>query len=150
MGFGPLGGDLKLGEADLEVEAGLRSAVLISLFSDGRAAPEQMPPEESDPRGYWAGDAGYGSLLWTLRRSKATQATALAAEDYCRQALAWLVEDGVASEVEVSTQYDAQRRLCISITITRSRENRTWDHVWADELNVAGAVGETQISIQGA
>ena len=66
-------GDIAVFGADLELDEGLRSAILLSLFSDARAQPGDVA-EDEDPRGYW-GDAltegdRFGSRLWLLERSK--------------------------------------------------------------------------------
>ena len=61
----------------LRAERGLRSAVLISLFTDRRAEPGDVP-EGEDPRGWWAdvlGEEGdrIGSRLWLIDRFEADE-----------------------------------------------------------------------------
>lgn len=109
--------DLLLGNGQLATDAGMRTAILISLFSDARAADdEQLPEAGGDRRGWWGDafardarpDAGtardanrIGSLLWLLSRSKITARTLAQAQQACAEALAWLVRDGIASAVRV-------------------------------------------------
>lgn len=102
--------DLVLADGALATDDGLRTAVIISLFTDARARADDPLAEGEDPRGWW-GDAfntdpsdRTGSLLWQLARAKATQATATRARDIVREALAWMTEDGVASAVEITTE----------------------------------------------
>jgi phage gp46-like protein len=94
------GGDVVLFGFDLERDDGMETAVIISLFTDRRASAEQIPPEypQDDLRGYW-GDIisasatdQTGSLLWLLAREKELPQTLSRAEQYCREALAWMVD----------------------------------------------------------
>lgn len=94
--------------ADLATDRGLTTAVILSLFTDRRAADDDVPPsgDPTDRRGWWAdeflevpGDR-YGSRLWLLARAKRTNETVLRAKEYISEALAWMLEDRVASAVE--------------------------------------------------
>jgi phage gp46-like protein len=120
-------GDWALAGADLARDSDLATAVIISLFTDRRADVDDVIPDGSgDRRGWWA-DAfrarPIGSKLWLLERAKKTEATRLAALDYVEQALAWLVEDGVAADVAVDVQWQAGRApqgfLGVTVAITR-------------------------------
>ncbi|WP_269501113.1 phage GP46 family protein [Burkholderia sp. IMCC1007] len=87
----------------------LPSAVLISLFTDRAANPDDAIPDGSgDPRGWW-GDIGedkpIGSRLWLLDRSKQTQEVLSDARDYIFEALQWLVDDGVVASIDAQTQW---------------------------------------------
>ena len=100
--------DVAVSGADLVREAGLRTAVIISLFTDRRAEPGDIPDGE-DPRGWW-GDAltdddRIGSRLWLLGRSKQTADVPVLAEEYTREALEWFVEDGIADRVDASAEW---------------------------------------------
>lgn len=115
-------GDLGVRDFDLAHEDGLRSAVLISLFTDARASEDELPEGESDRRGWWGdalsdGDAT-GSLIWLLEREKETPEVAARAEAYAREALAWMVTDGVATAVAVSAAWVARGRLEVEAAIT--------------------------------
>ena len=109
--------DLLLSGGRLATDAGMRTAILISLFSDARAADDETLPEAGgDRRGWWGDahardarpDAGtardmnrIGSLLWLLSRAKITPRVLAQAHQACEEALAWLVRDGIASAVRV-------------------------------------------------
>lgn len=104
------GNDLATGVAPGGVLAhdDLRTAVILSLFTDrGTAWQDSL---EGTP---------LGSRLYRLRRAKRTQQTLLQARDYCREALAWLVSDGVASSVAVQAAW-AGTILEIGITVTQA------------------------------
>lgn len=106
-----LSGDLRVVNGQLEPEAGLLTAVVISLFTDRRArADDPLPARETNRRGWWgdvlpeaAGDQ-IGSRLWLLSREKTTEQVRLRAIEYAREALAWLREDGIAEDVEIEAE----------------------------------------------
>ena len=102
--------DLALDAALLSEDDGLETAVILSLFSDARAKDDDiLPLGQTDRRGWW-GDAypaatgdTLGGRMWLLRASKQLQQSLNDARGYAEEALAWLVEDGVARRVEVET-----------------------------------------------
>ena len=119
---------------DWQVQAGalasgddLTTAVLISLFTDRRAAPSDVIPDgTTNRRGWWAdidtsGNLDeWGSRLWLLDRSKSpTQQVLNDAITYCNEALAWMVTDGVAASVNVTAQWNAVNFLAIQVIINK-------------------------------
>lgn len=136
------GGDLVLRGQDLLRDDGLESAVLLSLFTDRRATPEQLRADDdpSDLRGYWGdvapsveGDTT-GSMLWLLKREKQSDETLSRARQYAADALAWLSDDKIASAVTVATSYVAPGMMRIDVTIARptgSKANYRYDYEWA-------------------
>ena len=103
--------DLRVSGRDLLADDSLYTAVVISLFTDARArAEDELPPEfdRDDRRGYW-GDAlegeSVGSRLWLLAREKDTARVRARAEQYAREALAWLVSEGLARAVDVTAAH---------------------------------------------
>lgn len=122
---GTLTGDLALGLGGLERDATLRSQVLISLFTDRRAAPDDPLPEPGTDRRGWVGDAlatiegdRIGSRLWLLRRAKQTEETRVRAIGYVREALAWLIEDRLAVRVDVDAAWLRTGTLGCRVKIT--------------------------------
>lgn len=104
------GADLALEQFALATDDGLETAVILSLFSDARAHDDDaLPIGQTDRRGWWADaypvEAGdrFGSRLWLLRASKQLQQALNDAKQYAEEALAWLVDDGVAKKIEVET-----------------------------------------------
>ncbi|MCA3418093.1 MAG: phage GP46 family protein [Roseomonas sp.] len=103
----------------LASETALQTAVVLSLFTDARARPDDGA--EGDRRG-WVGDAftpedRYGSRLWLLKRQKQTEETRRRAEDYANEALAWLVEAKLAISVSVTAAWVARGVLGLSVSI---------------------------------
>jgi len=111
--------DLKRGVDDLVNETGLTTAVLISFFLDRRAEPDdELPADDGDRRGFWAdkyaereGDL-IGSRAWLLERSADRAGNAKKLEEYHREALAWMLEDGVVSRVEL--KYEAAPQVLLA------------------------------------
>lgn len=124
------GGDLLLQGADLATDDGLETAVALSLFTDALAGNDEVPPG-ARRRGWW-GDAyadqeadRIGSRLWLLARDKQLPATLRKAEAYATQALQWLVDDGVASAVDVSAEWAVPGPagvLGLTVVVTRSTQ----------------------------
>jgi phage gp46-like protein len=97
----------------LRSSAGLHTATLICLFTDRRLPSDQRSPRgDGDPRGWWGDsvrlddepDVPLGSLLWTLARGTLDAETARAAEDYCTDALATLIDQGAVAQTTVTAQ----------------------------------------------
>lgn len=128
----------------------LETAVLISLFTDARAADDDLVPGAADDRrGWWAGPLG--SRLWLLAREKATNEVRLRAQDYCRDALQWMLDDKVADRIEVNAEWAAppdQRRLEIEVEIFRDRSiiyARRHDWPW-DQLRLPAVPQSATVS----
>jgi phage gp46-like protein len=110
-------------------------ALIISLFSWRRANPDD---DVDDVMGWWAdtynqdGDLT-GSRLWELLRQKITQTALAAAEEYCREALEWLVTDGVASEVTAAAERSGFDQVDIVVTVQQPGRDQTsirFQNVW--------------------
>jgi phage gp46-like protein len=133
---------------DLATEEGLETAVVISLFTDRRAAKtDQLPTGETDRRGCWqdatlealpAGtrDPGIGSMLWLLQREK-TMSTVLArAKQYAEQALAWMIEDRIAESITVTAERSGapgSDRMTLRVEIRRPKRpaiTYRYDYNW--------------------
>lgn len=94
---------------DMQSEEALVRAVWLSLFTWRRALPGDVLPDE-DPMGWWGDstlpDVGdkFGSRLWLLARELLVNETVLRAQEYAKEALQWLIDDGVAARIEVTAQ----------------------------------------------
>ncbi|PTT04325.1 phage GP46 family protein [Pseudomonas sp. HMWF006] len=127
MVMSEFGGDLVLLGFDLERDDGLETAVIISLFTDRRASAEQIPPEypQDDLRGYWGDITNAsatdqtGSLLWLLAREKQLPQILSRAEQYCREALAWMIDDMVATTISVAASFYSLGVMLLEINIDR-------------------------------
>lgn len=110
--------DLAIDGYGLKTESGLRSAVIVSLFTDRRAESDNaLPSGTTDRRGWWA-DPTLGSRLWLLKREKETPDLYARARHYAEEALAWLVDDGVASAVVVAVERVRAGLVGLAVTIT--------------------------------
>lgn len=130
-------------EADLSYFASdpLPRAVVNSLFSWARADEGDDRPNDSW-QGWWgdtfADNSGdrFGSKLWLLTRRKLTQETLRLAEQYAEEALQWLIDDGVASRVEVEAELQAPERLNMLVTVFKRPDERAdslrFEDVWED------------------
>jgi phage gp46-like protein len=129
------GFDIDIVSGDLLTDNGMRTAVLISLFTDRVANDDDAIPDGSDNRrGYWAdayaanGDK-IGSRLWLLGREMQTNDTLTRAEEYADEALAWLLADGVASRIDNVASWLSDGLLSIQTTIKRS-DNSLFEDVF--------------------
>lgn len=112
-------GDWVLVGSQLQTGNDLQSAVLISLFTDRTATADDIIPDGSgDPRG-WVGDLGetypIGSRLWLLDRSKQTAAVLASANDYCAEALQWLIDDDVVARFAITVEWTRPAMMGIRI-----------------------------------
>lgn len=146
-----MSGDLTLDAlAGLETDAGLATAVIVSLFTDARAPADLELPEGADRRGWWgdalppevagrtvAGDR-IGSLLWTVQREKTTPEVLSRVRSIIEQALAWMVTDGLARGVDVETWRDGLDRLGWSVVIHKpdgNRDEMRFETLWEAHRN---------------
>jgi len=97
---------------ELESDAGLETAVIISLFTDRRAKIDDILPDSNNPdrRGWW-GDLvsdiendQIGSRLWLLNREKTLKSVLIRTKEYAKEALNWLIEDKVVTKIEISAE----------------------------------------------
>lgn len=131
---------------DPDTRPSLAELVFISLFSWARAEPGDALPTTSERlrglQGWWAERYGedeadrFGSRLWLLQRAKDTAANKQLAADYARDSLQWLIDDGIAAEVEVSLYDQLRKGVGLIVTITRGdgstetiRYPRFWERV---------------------
>lgn len=117
----------------------LPRAVINSLFSWRRAESDDILPGTSR-YGWWADtydDDGekFGSRLWLLSRSKTTEEVTLLAREYAQEALQWLIDDGVATEVNVTAERGEEGRLDLSVEVVRVGEKNLsarFADVWSE------------------
>lgn len=109
----------------LTTDEGLETSVIISLLTDRRARNDDELPSGDDKRGWW-GDAlaaeegdEIGSRLWLLSREKQMRSVLLRAREYAEEALQWMVDDGVASSVNVAAEIVRTGVLGLSVEIVR-------------------------------
>tara|TARA_R110002020_G_scaffold471284_1_gene698217 strand:- start:12782 stop:13318 length:537 start_codon:yes stop_codon:yes gene_type:complete len=97
---------------DLRAEQGLATQVLICLMTDRRVEASEL--RDGDYNRGWIGDSfdleagetALGSRLWLLRRSAIFEGIEVTVEDYVREALQPLIDQGVVVSVDVSVSVD--------------------------------------------
>lgn len=115
---GALYGDWALVGSKLQTDSDLETAVLISLFTDRIANPDDVIPDGSDdPRGWCSDDSAkpIGSRLWLLERVKLEKSIGRRARDYCIEALQWLIDDEVVIGFDISVEIVLPKQLRIFV-----------------------------------
>jgi phage gp46-like protein len=140
--WGWANGDLLTGDGYQD----LQTAVLVSLFTDRRCNPDYTPID-GDRRGWWADtnlQYPYGSRLWQLFRAAIGPTTLLQGQTYAYEALQWLLDDGVASALNVVASFPAFQSLGLLITIQEpSKQNPTvFNFQWAWTSNIVQVLNE--------
>ena len=126
-------GDLvRTGSANLDTDEGLQTAVTISLLSDARAQEADDIDPNADKRGWWGetfldspSEVGLGSRLWLLTRGKMTRESLLLSATYAREALQWMIDDRIASDVQATAERLAGRNDVGILTIKILRPRKT-------------------------
>lgn len=123
----------------IQVDEGFETAVLISLFTDARAPNDaDLRGMSKDKRGWWGDTFAQvpgslmGSRLWLRRRSGITAQLLTTIQQDTRDALQWLVDDGVASAVNVAVerlQIDGGLRISVEISRPDGAATR-WARSW--------------------
>lgn len=119
-----------------ELEEGLRTAIILSLFIDQRVESDELEPGQEN-RGWWGDlfeDIPFGSKLWLLEREKVTNEVLIRYEQYVREALQWLIDDSIADSLSVNATFSGQNIYC-EIEITRDEESFKYkfDNLWKKE-----------------
>lgn len=130
--------DLATSAAEMTDENSLQTAVLMSLFTDRLAAEDDVIPDATgDRRGWWAdvltgqSQDNIGSRLWLLEREKQMTSVLRRAEEYTHEALAWMLEDGLASAVRVTATNPRRGWLNLHIEIDRPNDGAAqFDFIW--------------------
>jgi phage gp46-like protein len=119
---------------DLSVTTELSNSILISLFTDQRALEEELPEGEISRKGWWAEQIEdgtsikMGSKLWLLSREKKTQETLRLAKSYAEEALKWIVEEDLASNILVESEFSGEAKIVLKITMTTESSERYFQY----------------------
>ncbi len=132
--------DIAISSGDIASGSDLENAVIISLFTWARASKNEVG-ENSPQFGWWGDkideDSNYkiGSKLYLLKREKITDETIALVKDYAKSALQWLVDDGVASSVDVIIERNASdnKRVDGSVVVYKGTSSETlkFDNLWS-------------------
>ena len=125
----------------------LDQLVWISLFSDRRAGPDdELPDRGGDPvyRGGWWADTyskdQFGSKLWLLARSPVNPTTLLKVRQYAAEALAWMVDAGIAARVDATAERQGLGRVALRVVVTKrdgTKEAVAYPDLWSAFLQAA-------------
>ena len=132
--------DISILNGDLKECDDLDSAVIISLFTWARASAGEV--DENAPRFGWFGDKidadstdSTGSKRYLLKRKKITNQTIMDSREYIEQALRWMIEDGVATEIKAEVERNASdvNRVDALVQIVRGDRSRTmkFNDLWS-------------------
>lgn len=121
---------------DLALTDAMDTALIVSIFSDARATAAEV--QQAGRRRGWIGDVSsdvperiFGSKLWLLEQSPLTSVTESQARDYVAQSLAWLVEDGAATDVSVDSNVSGGNiDLAIDITAVDGVTSSLFFNLW--------------------
>lgn len=122
----------------------LRRAVTISLFTWRRAGPDDAV-DDSDRKGWWGdcvpavdGDR-IGSRLWLLSRRTLVAQTLQDAQAYAEEALAWLLDDQIATAVTVTAVRQGNDRMSLRVMLTE-QSGETLELDFADTWELINGV----------
>lgn len=130
---------------DVAADRGLRTSVILSLFTDRIAEDDDiLPGGDRDRHGWWGDEFNdvegdkIGSRLWLLDRSARRPEVAKRAEEYIRESLAWMIVDKVTDKLDVTVEI-AGADLLYTIGINRPTGpvKFKFRHVW-DALATEG------------
>ena len=137
--------DLSIVDDDLSSDHGMRTAILLSIFSDRLAdLDDDIPSGDGDRRG-WIGDDvseiqgdRFGSKLWLLSRVSIHRDIETVAKRYIEDALRWMIDDLVASDVIVNV-VRVRDGITINVEVVRPNDDRQsfrFAHVWDPPVTV--------------
>lgn len=135
--------DLSFDGIGIETDDGLETACIISLFTDRRARTDDVVPgDQNDRRGHW-GDAladepgdRIGSRLWLLSREKQLQSVVVRAKEYAIEALQWIIDDGIATQIDVYAEISSPGVLGLLVTIYRPQKSEVdyrYQYAWEQQ-----------------
>ena len=138
--------DLGFYNGALDTRFLLETMIILSLFSDRRAeASDNLPYGNNDPRGWWADTYALvpnwklGSRLWLLQGARAVPSLPNTARGYIQESLAWMIEDGVSSEIDAKCWYDPQnrRQLDCLVRLRPPSAPSAFLPLWREEAGIA-------------
>jgi len=128
------GFDLVLGEQDFETVDGMETTIAVLLFTDARAAPEEISDPEK--RRGWVGNilrfTELGGMLWLMTQTRNTQEVRNKIIKWVKSSLQPLLDDNMASEIQVNVGQTTSRGISLSINIIVKNGETTKYTYWLD------------------
>jgi phage gp46-like protein len=128
--------DLDFSRGDLVLTDTLENSVLLSLVCWSRdESIRDVANLNPDIGGWWGNsleDVEIGSQLWKLFKNKLNEPTATNAVSEAKKALKWMVDDGVAKQVDAEAVIDG-KLLVLKIYVVRPNSERDefrWQINW--------------------
>lgn len=128
-------------------DPGLETPVMVSLFTDRRVSEvEASKVPGGDRRGWWAEsptlridseEPVMGSRLWLLRGKPLRASVLPTAEAYADEALAWMLDEGIAGRIVCRALLLSRIRLGLEVTIFRPGDDLeiAYRQLWDVTLN---------------
>ena len=111
--------DLTLTDHDFTLAGGLETSVAVLLFTDARAAPEEINSPEK--RRGWVGNilrsTELGGMLWLMSQARNTQETRNKIQIWAEDSLQPLIDNLIASEIIVTVTQDGARGTKLAVQI---------------------------------
>ena len=113
--------DIGIEDGDFIAEDGFDTAIWVSLFTDARADESQVVLPEN--RRGWMGNLAnderqLGGLLWLVEQRRLNQDTLNETIDYARKSLIWFIEDGLATQLNVTGEIVPRSGISLTMIIT--------------------------------
>lgn len=127
--------DIAIQGSDFKQAVDLKTAIVLSVFSDGRSNADDRVPNS---RG-WCGDSLNldgeqltGSKIWLLTNGKLTNQTLTDVEEYARVATQWIIDKQIAKEMEFEATFlnKSEGRIALRITVTEPKGNVPQEYVY--------------------
>lgn len=130
---------------DMKTDDSLVTMTLLSIFTDARASDDDPLPDsaDNDRRGFWGEKFSdrvndrVGSKLWLGSRDTAITKNAQKAEDYIKESLQWMLQEGVVVKIDVETGINKDvaesNRLHFKVTLYRRTQDAVvieFDNLW--------------------
>ena len=93
--------------------------------------------------GWWADTYSkdqFGSKLWLLARSPVNPTTLLKVRQYAAEALAWMVDAGIAARVDATAERQDLGRVALRVVVTKrdgTKEAVAYPDLWSAFLQAA-------------
>lgn len=131
--------DISFEDGDFKLTDGLDTAIVLSLFTDGRADSSEV----SEPilRRGWIGneqneneDDYFGSKLWLLEQARINNDTSNRVTSFSQDALSWMINSDYAKKLDINSEISDKDKIRINIVFTtinnktESRQYKLWQN----------------------
>lgn len=120
---------------DIHTEDFFDTSILMSIFCERRATSEEVPT--SHYRRGWIGNEStpgfeIGSKLWLFEQARLTRETLNGINSVVKNGLQWLIDDGIALEISVSSTLGKNNNIEVIVVITRpnSKIEKRYFELW--------------------